>query len=92
MNQEDPVATAFGPANVTFFTQLLAPPEGMTFQQAVGTTFTLDLETALITPTKVRPPVISVRAVKPQASRFWRADCGCLQPCLTTPGSARSPR
>jgi hypothetical protein len=53
MNQDDPLATAFGPANVTFFTQLLAPPEGMIFQQAVGTTFTLDLETALIPPLMV---------------------------------------
>ena len=53
MNSDDPLAEALDPASVTYFTELLSPPEGMKFEQAIGTTFTLDLETALIPPLMV---------------------------------------
>lgn len=53
MNRDDPLAEAFDPASVTYFTQFLSPPDGMSFEQAIGTTFTLDLETALIPPLMV---------------------------------------
>lgn len=48
----DRLSSRFGPSPdcVSFFGQLLAPPEGMVLRQAIGTTFTLDLETALIPP------------------------------------------
>lgn len=53
MNGSDPLASALDPAATTYFTELLAPPNGMSFEQAIGTTFTLDLETALIPPLMV---------------------------------------
>lgn len=50
MSETDPIATAFHPTSVTYFGELLAPPDGMVLEQAIATTFTLDLETALIPP------------------------------------------